>query len=183
MKPIPKGSNGFFSKVGDARFFYFLRIKKVPLQSLTIEAQVEQLVQPILVELELELVETQFRREQVGWVLRLIVFSKAGVTLDHCSSVSRQLGYIIEVEDVISGPYQLEVTSPGLDRPLKTRRDFERNLSEKVKVTFRHSSDTNHSIIGRITSVDKDVFVMETVDGLQTIGYNDLVKAKLVIEF
>ena len=73
---------------------------------------------------DLELVEVEYRRESSGWVLRVYVDKEGGVLLDDCRMTSSQLGDIIEVKDIIPGAYSLEVTSPGLNRPLKKKEDF-----------------------------------------------------------
>ncbi|MEA3548701.1 MAG: ribosome maturation factor RimP [Thermodesulfobacteriota bacterium] len=145
--------------------------------------QVKLLAQPILDELGLELVEIQYRREQIGWVLRLIIYKKGGVGLEDCSQLSRQLGYVLEVEDIIDQHFHLEVSSPGLDRPLTKIRDFERNIGQKVTVTFRGFSDVDDVCIGRIDSVDDQAVILYTQGGKREIQLNDIIKARLVIEF
>ena len=78
-------------------------------------ARLAAMLEPLVVDLELELVELQFRREPAGWVLRLIIDGPQGISLDDCSRVSREAGHLLEVEDPIEWPYRLEVSSPGLD--------------------------------------------------------------------
>ena len=108
---------------------------------------IEELAEPILTGSGLELVETQFRQEKKGLVLRLFIDRvpggeegtgarplASGVTLDDCVEVSRELGRLLDVEEVIEGSYTLEVSSPGLDRPLKKPKDFERFSGRVVKV-------------------------------------------------
>ena len=151
--------------------------------SSTIVSGVELLAQPILDELGLELIEIQYRIEQIGRVLRLIVYKKGGVGLNDCSQLSRQLGYVLEVEDIIDQHFHLEVSSPGLDRPLTKIRDFERNIGKKVNVAFRASSDVDDVCIGRIDSVDDQAVFLYTQNGKREIQLDDIIKARLVIEF
>ncbi len=73
---------------------------------------------------DMELVDVEYRREPGGWVLRLMIDKIGGVTLDDCTRVSQEMGRSLDVEDLISNPYHLEVSSPGLDRPLKNEQDF-----------------------------------------------------------
>lgn len=92
------------------------------------------LATPILDEFGYELVDLEFKREGSDWFLRIFIDKEGGVGLDDCVSVSRELSALLEVEDIIETAYRLEVSSPGLDRPLKKPEDFERFAGEKVKV-------------------------------------------------
>jgi len=96
--------------------------------------QLEVLVQPILDDLALELVDLVYQRESRGWVLRFFLDKEDGITLDNCAEASREISAILDVEEVIDTAYNLEVSSPGLDRPLKKPRDFERFAGQLVKV-------------------------------------------------
>ena len=96
--------------------------------------QLEELTQPILDDLGLELVDLVYQRETRGWVLRFFLDKEGGITLDDCASASREISAILDVEDVIDTAYNLEVSSPGLDRPLKKSRDFERFSGQSIKV-------------------------------------------------
>ena len=173
----------FNFKVGVARFFLFIMQDKENSTSSTIISGVELLAQPILDEIGLELIEIQYRREQIGWVLRLIIYKQGGVGLDDCRQLSRQLGYALEVEDIIDQHFHLEVSSPGLDRPLTKIRDFERNIGQKVTVLFRDSTDVEDVCIGHIDSVDDQAVTFYTQNGKCEIQLDDIIKARLVIEF
>lgn len=145
-------------------------------------ARVRQLIEPVLTELGYELVEVQLRNEQLGLVLRLIIYQDGGISLDDCSAVSRTIGPLLEVEEPIAKAYHLEVSSPGLDRPLKTARDFARNMGQKVEAVFREGEATKN-VIGTIADVN-EIMVTITVDGApEQIALADIVKVKLVIEF
>lgn len=145
-------------------------------------AQIRQLVEPVLTDMGYELVEVQLRTEQIGLVLRFILYREGGISLDDCSKVSRTIGHLLEVEDLIGKAYHLEVSSPGLDRPLTTARDFARNMGQKVTIKYMVKGDTR-DVIGLIAGVDeKEVTI--TIDGApEQIVLTDVVKAKLVIEF
>jgi len=96
--------------------------------------RVEELVQPILDDLGLELVDLVYQRESRGWVLRFFLDKDGGINLDDCAAVSREISAILDVEDVIGTAYTLEVSSPGLDRPLKKAQDFERFAGQQAKI-------------------------------------------------
>ena len=87
---------------------------------------IQGFAEPLLADMGMELVEVQFRREGHGWVLRLFIDKEGGVAIDDCAKVSRRNQRLSEVEDLITHAYHLEVSSPGLERPLKKREDFVR---------------------------------------------------------
>lgn len=92
------------------------------------------LVEPIVEDYGYELVDLEFKQEGPEWFLRIFIDKEGGVGLDDCVTVSREVGAILEVEDLIDRAYRLEVSSPGMDRPLKRPEDFERFSGERVKV-------------------------------------------------
>jgi len=147
-------------------------------------AEVSEIVAPVIDELDLELVEVEFRPESGGWVLRLVIDSEVGITLDNCTAVSRAVSDLFDVEDVVGHAYRLEVSSPGLDRPLKNFRDYQRCLGEKAKLTTKISIGSYGSVvIGSIEAVDENNVTI-LVDGEKVVvPMAQVVKAKLVVEF
>ncbi|CAK0763711.1 ribosome maturation factor RimP [Gammaproteobacteria bacterium] len=97
-------------------------------------SRLQPLVEPVVTAMGYELVGMEYTGQGRRHVLRLYIDSPIGVTLDDCSRVSHQVSGILEVEDPIAGPYTLEISSPGLDRPLFGVRDFERFVGRKVQV-------------------------------------------------
>ncbi len=83
----------------------------------------------------LELVDLEFRKEARGWVLRIFMDKPGGVTLDDCSEISREIGDQIEVNELIPHSYTLEVSSPGLDRPLKKEKDFLGSIGKLIQLS------------------------------------------------
>jgi len=86
---------------------------------------------------KMELADMELLRMGRGWALRLFIDKTGGITLDDCASVSRQFGDQLEVEDLIPFRYTLEVSSPGLDRPLKKDQDFLRHIGNQIQVITR----------------------------------------------
>src|SRR4030043_1474870 len=96
--------------------------------------RVMKIIDPILLDEGMECVDVDYRREARGWVLRLYIDKEGGVTLDDCTRVSHEVGRSLDVEDVILNPYTLEVSSPGLNRPLKDEKDFIKYCNRLIKV-------------------------------------------------
>lgn len=103
--------------------------------------QIEVLVQPILDGLGFELVDLEYQREGHGWVLRFYLDKEGGITLDDCAEASREISAILDVEDVVETAYSLEVSSPGIERPLKKPGDFERFAGQLARLKTRVAID------------------------------------------
>ncbi|WP_456386037.1 ribosome maturation factor RimP [Desulfolithobacter sp.] len=134
---------------------------------------------PLLRDMGLELVEVQYRREGHGWVVRLFIDREGGVTIDDCASVSRQLSAWLDVEDLISHAYNLEVSSPGLERPLKKREDFIRFAGRKARVKLQEPMDGRRVFTGIIDRVEDDVVVLLLDEGPVSLAFDDMVRARL----
>jgi ribosome maturation factor RimP len=143
-------------------------------------AAVEEFAVPVLNDKGLELVEVQFRRES-GWVLRLFIDREGGVTLDDCASVSREISSYLEVEDLIAHAYKLEVSSPGVERPLKRLEDFVRFTGRKARIKVKEPINEQRVFIGMLDAVDEDKkTIMLTVDGEQmNIDLETVARARL----
>lgn len=132
--------------------------------------KIEVLVSPLLEELELELVDIEYRREPHGWVLRFFLDKEGGITLDDCALASRQISSLLDVEDVIPTAYNLEVSSPGLERPLKKRADFERFAGHLVKVKtidpieIEHFGRGRKTFTGTLVGVEQDTIQLTLQD-------------------
>jgi len=142
-------------------------------QAQTVMAAVEKLAEPFLEADGYELVEVQYRREPRGWVLRLFVDRapngpspgmQGGITLDDCVAISRELGHLLEVEEVVPGPYHLEISSPGLDRPLKKPADFVRFTGRQVQVRVKDPIDGQRNFKGRLTGIEGEIITL-SMDG------------------
>ena len=100
----------------------------------SIADQTRRILEPIVTREGFELVEVEWGREGPAWVLRIFVDRPGGVTIDHCQELSRTIEPILDVEDFIEPSYNLEVSSPGLDRPLRKPADFERFAGQRAHV-------------------------------------------------
>ena len=140
------------------------------------------MLEPVLAENYLELVEVLFRQEPAGWVLRVIIYKEGGTSVDDCAKVSRELSRLLDVEDLIPQKYMLEVSSPGLDRPLQSERDFLRNRGEKVRLTVEIAG-TFATVTGIIDNVRDGMLVLKDDAGMVSHPLTAIKKARLEIEF
>ena len=154
--------------------------------------QIETLVLPILDDLGYELVDLQLQQDGKQLSLRIFVDKPAGITLDDCVEVSREVSAILEVEDPIRSAYRLEVSSPGLDRPLKKAADFERFVGKKARLKSKNLIDpdqrgtTRKTFVGTLLGFEDDNVRLELTDkqgGVIAIPLADLDKANLEEEF
>lgn len=149
----------------------------------TVKKQVEALALPVLEELGLELIEVQYRREQSGWILRLIIDKQEGVSLDDCTTVSREISQLLDIEDFIDQAYNLEVSSPGLDRPLKNMADFQRFTGRKAKIKTIAPIDGEHVFIGKILQATGETIILVVGSRELEIPFAQIAKARLEVEF
>lgn len=143
---------------------------------------VEKLVTPILESEGLELVDIEFQREARGWILRVYIDKEGGVNLDDCTLVSQQLSAVLDVEDPIDTAYILEVSSPGLTRPLKRTKDYEKYKGRLVQIKTYHPIKGHKVFRGKLIGLEDDMVKIETEGEILEISLKDIAKANLDFE-
>lgn len=144
-------------------------------------AQLQELIAPAVEAAGLELYGCEFHPGVHQARLVVYIDSINGVTLDDCAKISRQLGAILDVEDPISGRYELEVSSPGLDRPLMTLPHFERVAGERVKVKLNRARNNQRNFVGVVKAVAGEEITLLLEDGSElVVPFNEIEKAKLI---
>ena len=142
--------------------------------------KVQAFAEKLLPSMGLELVEVQFRLEGHGWVLRLYIDGKDGITVDHCTRVSKEISVFLDVEDLISQAYHLEVSSPGLERSLKSINDFQHYIGKKAKVKLREDVEEQRVLIGVINQVEGETVELVLEDGTKCqVAFDQIRKARL----
>ncbi|SMO72375.1 ribosome maturation factor RimP [Balnearium lithotrophicum] len=147
--------------------------------------KVKDLLLPILEEGGFELVDVEFVREPVGWVLRIYADRPGGgITISDCQWISERIGTVLDVEDIIHHSYNLEVSSPGLDRPLKTQRDFERHKGTVVKIKTQEPMDNQRNFKGEIVSTSERGVTIHDVsrNSEVEIPYENIKSARIDID-
>jgi len=148
-----------------------------------IAGKVAQAVEPIIEELGCELVEVEYLSEHGRWVLRITADKEGGITLEDCARISREVENGIEVADTVPHAYVLEVSSPGLNRPLTRRKDFSRAVGQKVKVRTATPLGGRRNFSGQLQAFSDDTLYLR-VDGKEVLlALKDVEKANLVYEF
>lgn len=146
--------------------------------------KVMELVEPVVLDQGLELVDLEYRREPRGQTLRLFVDREGGVDLDTLSRLSRELSGLLDVAEPIPGPYTLELSSPGINRPLTRPEHFVRFVGEKARIRTRSPIDGQRTFLGRIAAVTAGgVTVAVEGRGEVYIAFSDVEKANYEHEF
>ena len=153
--------------------------------------KIEELVQPILDDLKCELVDIEYQREQRGWVLRFFLDKEGGINLDDCAEASREISSLLDVEETIGTAYNLEVSSPGIERPLKKLTDFERFSGELAKIKTLDAIDPDETgrkrktFVGNLAGIDGEniLIILKKETVAVSIALPQVEKANLQFEF
>jgi ribosome maturation factor RimP len=149
-----------------------------------IQDEARAVVEPILEREGFELVDIRYQRENRGWVLRLYADKEGGINIDDCAKISDWVGDVLEIKDIIPGAYTLEVSSPGLDRPLKKEKDFLRSLNKMIHLETSQPVEGRKNFKGILRAYEKGFITMECgKSGLYRIPLNQVARARLKIEF
>lgn len=144
--------------------------------------EVRQVVEPILESLGLELVDLEYQRESHGWVLRIYLDREGGVSLDDCAGISHEVGAVLEVKDLIPSAYILEVSSPGLTRPLKKPEDFNKFRNQMVKIKLYEPLDGRRNFKGTLLGLEGDRVRVEVEQQVYELPLQRIAKANLEID-
>lgn len=148
------------------------------------EQKTEELIMPVIESNRFELVDVEFVKEGSNWYLRLYVDKEGGITIDDCETVSRAMSDILDREDYIEESYILEVSSPGLGRPLKKDKDFARSIGSEVEIRLYRPIEKQKEFTGYLKSFDKDNVVIEMQDGSEkNFLRSDIALIRLAFDF
>lgn len=136
--------------------------------------QIHALIEPMLADRQMELVELTCHPQGGQWLVRLLVDHPGGVTIQACAQINRRLGDALEAANVIEGSYTIEVSSPGLDRPLATPRDFERAVGEQVRMTLKLVDGRTKELEGLLLAVQPEAVVIKTPSGHITVPLSEI---------
>lgn len=140
-----------------------------------------RLVEPVVVGMGYELVGVEFDSHQR--ILRVYIDSETGIMIEDCSRVSHQLSGVLEVEDPIPGDYQLEISSPGMDRPLCTPAHFQRFKGSLARLQLLRPLDGRRKFKARLLGLEADKVILQDGETTFEIPFDLIDKARLVPEF
>lgn len=148
------------------------------------ESKTEELLEPIVSEAGFELVDVEYVKEAGTWYLRAYIDKPGGITVDDCEAVSRRFSDILDEKDYIEDSYIFEVSSPGLGRPLKKEKDFQRSLGEDVEIRTYRPIDGQKEFEGALKAFDKNtVTIAYEDDAEQIFQRSEIALIRLALDF
>ena len=153
-------------------------MKKIPIYHLVID-----LIEPTLQGSEIKLVDVEYKKIGKDWTLRVLIDKNQGVTVFDCQKLSREIEDLIEIHELIKDHYILEVSSPGLDRPLKKESDFVRNKGKQIQVNTDSPINNSKINTGTIRDFSNSTLFLENNNDTLEIPLINIMQAKLIIEF
>jgi len=142
------------------------------------------ILEPIIAEKGLELVDLEFVKEGVNWYLRVYIDKDGGVNIDDCEAVSRALEVKLDEKDPIEQAYILEVSSPGIDRPLKKDADFVKYQGEIIDVKLYKAQDGSKQYQGKLLGLENGVLSIEEENGtIVKFEQKDIASVRLAVIF
>lgn len=148
-----------------------------------VEDIVYDIAKPVVDRHGFELVEVEYKKEGADWYLRVYLDKEGGITIDDCQSVSEVVSDLLDEADPIDHPYIFEVSSPGIDRPLKTERDYKKNLEKEVEVKLFTPLEGKKAIEGILKGYTDDKVQIEVEGNMVEIERNSIALIKPVIKF
>ncbi|MGI6106788.1 MAG: ribosome maturation factor RimP [Lachnospiraceae bacterium] len=150
----------------------------------TIESKAEALIHPILDRKGFELVDLEYVREAGQWYLRAYIDKPGGITIDDCEAVSREFNDLLDRDDFIPDSYIMEISSPGLGRPLKKEKDFARNIGKHVELKLYQAVNGRKEFDGILASyTDSTVTVDISGEGEKEFARKDLAMIRQAVDF
>lgn len=147
------------------------------------QVDAEALVAPVVEAAGLELVEVTFNREGGRRVLRVVVDRDGGVDLDTISDTAQKVSRRLDLEGFTPGPYQLEVSSPGIERPLRQPTEFGRRVGDRVKIRTTEQVAGARTHVGALVSADAEAIVVATDGGEVRVPYDQIASARTVADW
>ena len=142
------------------------------------------LLEPIVAEKKLELVDLEFVKEGANWYLRVYIDKEGGVSIDDCEAVSRELEAKLDTEDPIEQAYILEVSSPGIDRPLKKEADFEKFSGDIIDIKLYKALDGKKQYQGKLLGLQDGCISIEEEDGtIRAFAQKEVADVRLAVIF
>ncbi len=147
------------------------------------EKKTEELIVPILDAKGFELVDVEYVKEGQDYFLRAYIDKPGGITIDDCVAVSREMNVLLDELDYVDGAYTFEVSSPGLGRPLKKPRDYERSMGEEVEIRTYKAMDGSKEFYGILKAYDDTTVTIQSEEEEITFNKSDIALIRLAFDF
>lgn len=147
------------------------------------EQKTEEILLPIIEEYGFELVDVEYVKEAGCWYLRGYIDKPGGITVNDCEAVSRAFSDKLDEKDFIEDSYIMEISSPGLDRPLKKEKDFARSMGKLVEIRTYRPVEKQKEFCGILTAYDSNSVTIEEDQGTRTFDKKEIALVRLAIEF
>ena len=149
----------------------------------SIYQSVADLIKPTLERNAIELVDVEYKKTGRVWVLRVFIDKNQGVTVYDCQELSREIEDLIEIHELIDDHYVLEVSSPGLDRPLKKDTDFLRNKGKRIQIKTYSPINNKKENVGTVIDFVNGTLFLEDKKNILKVSLTEIAQAKLIIKF
>ena len=149
----------------------------------SITESIIQIIEPVIQEESLELVDVEYKKIGPAWTLRVYIDKDQGITVSDCQKISRQIEDMIEIDELIPNPFVMEVSSPGLDRPLKKEKDFLRYRDKAIGIKTFSPIENRRNFKGIIHDCKDQILYLKEEGASIKIPLDKIAKARLIIEF
>ena len=147
-------------------------------------SELKEIIKPIIEKKDAEIVDIIYRREGTRQVLRLLVDKEGGIKLSECISINEAVSNALDASDLITERYILEVDSPGIDRPFKAKRDYEKARGRLVRVTLNEAILDKKEYIARLEEIlDSSIRIHTLRKGIIEIPFKNITRARQEVEF
>ena len=153
------------------------------MQAKEVEALITAMVEPLLQDTGLTLVDVEYVKEAGNWYLRGYIDKPGGITVNDCEAVSRAFSDKLDENDFIEDSYIMEISSPGLDRPLKKEKDFARSMGKLVEIRTYRPIEKQKEFCGILNAYDESSVTIDEDGQLRTFDKKDIALIRLAIEF
>ena len=147
------------------------------------EQQTEKLLEPVVADLGFELVDVEYVKEGGTWYLRAYIDKPGGITVDDCETVSREFSDKLDEADFIEEAYIMEVSSPGLGRPLKKEKDFKRSIGKEVEIRTYRPIDREKEFYGVLKAYDENSVTIDCEEEERTFQKAEIALIRLAFDF
>lgn len=142
-----------------------------------IKVQTVETISPVISDYGAEIVDVEIKGPPTRRILVVYVDREGGISIDDCVNLSKRILTLEKLERLLGAGYRLEVSSPGVDRPLKSFRDFQRNLGKEIRIDYRNELGT-HRVEGEIDEASMEYVIIRSLENVYKIRYENIITAK-----